>query len=77
MSSKVIEWNEINFEREVSSATQPVMKRKNGFWQVAVGLEPDAHDCRFMAGGRWPDDPEFAVGAANPFGVEDADWKPA
>jgi len=44
-----------------------LQKQAEGFWEVAVGLEPGEYRYRFLVDGEWHEDPDFVVRVPDPF----------
>ena len=49
-----------------------LQKQAEGFWEVAVDLEPGEYRYRFLVDGEWHEDPDFVIRVPNPFASRNA-----
>jgi 1,4-alpha-glucan branching enzyme len=56
-----------NFNQWNTQAS-PMKKDKKGIWKATLSLEPGRYEYRFIADGRWENDPSCSCCVANEFG---------
>jgi 1,4-alpha-glucan branching enzyme len=53
-----------------NSQANPLKKDKKGIWKVTLSLEPGRYEYRFIADGKWENDPSCSCCVGNEFGGE-------